>query len=77
MTPHHLMTQVDGCSNQLDVLSKEVKLLRKELSRYAITKEKTTADSVNNGGGRRSGLMMGVVAFVSLGSWFWFKRTKL
>ena len=77
VTPHHLMTQVDGCSNQLDVLGKEVKMLRKELSMFPITKEKNTADSVHIIGGRRGSLTVGVVGLIILGSFCWLRRTLL
>ena len=55
VTPHQLRQQVDGCSNQLDLLGKEVKMLRKELARYAIPSEKVTADSIDYGSGVEDG----------------------
>ena len=39
-------------SNQLDLLGKEGKMLRKELARYPITSEKVAADSIDYGSGK-------------------------
>ena len=40
VTPYQIRQQVDGCSNQLDLLGMEVKMLRKELARYPIINDK-------------------------------------
>ena len=53
VTPHQQKQQVDGCSNQLYLLGKEGKMLRKELARYPIFSEKVTADSIDYGSGKR------------------------
>ena len=37
---------MDGCSNQLDLLAMEVRMLRRELARYPITSYKVTAYSI-------------------------------
>ena len=68
VTPHQLRQQVDGCSNQLDLLGKEVKMLRKELARYPITSEKVTADSIDYGSGK-GWKLVGLVGCLALGGW--------
>ena len=70
VTPYQLRQQVDGCSNQLDLLSMEVKMLRKELARYPITNEKVTADSVGYSSGK-GWKMVGLVGCLAMGGWIW------
>jgi len=74
VTPYQLLQQVDGCNNQLDLLGKEVRLLRRELARYPSTRKKDTADSINSGSGGRLGIIFGLVGLVSIGTWLWVKK---
>ena len=71
VTPHQLRQQVDGCSNQLDLLGMEVKMLRKELARYAIPSEKVTADSIDYGSGVEDGEVGGLSG---CGGWLWARK---
>ena len=48
---------MDGCSNQLDLLAMEVRMLRRELARYPITSYKVTAYSIGYGSGKLEGLV--------------------
>ena len=70
VTPYQLKQQVDGCSNQLDLLSMEVKMLKKELARYPITNEKGTADSVGYSSGK-GWKMVGLMGCLAIGCWIW------
>ena len=62
---------MDGCSNQLDLLAMEVRMLRRELARYPITSYKVTAYSIGFGSGKWWKLegLGGVWAGCGPGSW--------
>ena len=74
VTPYQLRQQVEGCSNQLNLLGREVKILKRELAGYPITNEKETADSVGISGRRRWGV---VVVVVGVGAVIMLARLKM